>query len=290
MKNINNLNNYLWAAIGVALLVNIAVLFQSTAVAKDKVAAAEELARPANISFISIKDSSCADCAGLEPYTTTIRKMKVNITGERTIESGSDEGKKFIADFGIKRVPTLIIQGELDRATDLGKLLPLIGKIEKDTFVLTTPDASAPLAPYVDLATGQVKGRVGLILISDKSCKECPNAEVFRQAVAGAGIINPEDKGLVDIADAEGKKLVNKYKITSVPTFILTGEVGEYTALVKDWSKLGTVEKDGAYVFRELKIFQGLTYYDLKTNAVVKPEASKTPAASPAPTGSPAAK
>ncbi len=270
-----NLHIYLWVAIGVVLLVNIAVLFQSTAVAKDKVAAAEELARPANISFITIKDSSCADCAGLEPYTNAIRKKNVNVIGERTIESGSDEGRKFIADFGIKRIPTLIIQGELSRSADIAKLLSFLGKTEKDTFVLTTPDPSAPLAPYIDLATGQVKGRVGLILISGKSCTECPNAEVFRQAVAGAGVINPENKGVLDVADAEGARLVSKYKITVVPTFVLTGEVGEYTALAKDWPKLGTIEKDGAYVFRELNIFQGLVYFDLKKNAVVKPEVKK---------------
>ncbi len=275
MKNKNNLNNYLWAAIGVVLLVNIVVLFQSTAVAKDKVAASLESVRPANISFISIKDSSCADCAGLEPYTNTFRKKNVNITSERTVEAGSDEGKKLIADFGITRIPTLLIQGELAKSADLAKLLSFIGKIERDTFVLTVPDASAPLAPYIDLATGRVKGRVGLILISDKSCKECPNAEVFRQAVAGAGVINPENKGVLDVADAEGARLVSKYKITAVPTFVLTGEVGEYTALVKEWPKLGTIEKDGAYVFRELNIFQGLVYFDLKKNEVVKPGVKK---------------
>lgn len=273
--NKENLHIYLSAAVGLVLVINIAVVFQSTAVAKDKVAAAEESARPANISFITIKDSSCADCAGLEPYTNTFKKKNIKVTDERTVEAGSDEGKKLIADFGITRIPTLLMQGELTRSADLAKLLSFIGKIEKDTFVLTIPDPSAPLAPYMDLATGKVKGRVGLILISDKSCKECPNAEVFKQAIAGAGVLNPENKGVPDVADAEGKKLVNRYKITSVPTFILTGEVGEYTALVKEWPKLGTVEKDGAYVFRELKIFQGMTYYDLKKNEVVKPEVKK---------------
>lgn len=267
-----NLHIYLWVAMGLVLVVNIAVVFQSTAVAKDKVAAAEELARPAKISFISIKDSSCADCAGLEPYTSTFRKKNVNITSERTIEAGSDEGKKLIAGFGIKRVPTLIIQGELAKSADLAKLLSFLGKTEKDTFVLTTPDPSAPLAPYIDLSTGQVKGRIGLILISDKSCADCPDAEVFKQVVAGAGVINPENKGVLDVADAEGARLVSKYKITAVPTFVLTGEAGEYTALVKEWPKLGTIEKDGAYVFRELNIFQGLTYYDLKKKEVVRPE------------------
>ncbi len=271
----DKVNTFLWAGIGLILLVNIAIIFQSIAAAKNKIIAAKELARPADISFIIIKDSACPDCASLDPYTNAFRKMKVNVTSERAVEIGSEEGKKIIADFGIGKVPMLIVQGEISRSAELSKLLSVLGKTENGSFVLTSPDANAPIAPYLDLATGQIKGRVGMILISDKACAECPDAKFYKQAIAGAGVINPENKGELDITDSEGAKLVKKYNITSVPTFILTGEVAEYPALLKEWPKLGTVEKDGAYVFRELKIFQGLIYFDLEKNEVVKPEVKK---------------
>ena len=71
----------------------------------------------------------------------------------------------------------------------------------------------------------------------------------------------------VDIASDEGKALIKKYSIKSVPTIILSKDADAYPALKQIWQQVGSVEEDGNYVFRE--VTQMGSYKDLTTGDVV---------------------
>lgn len=267
IRKINKLklNTFLLMVLGLVILINIAMIFQSTSAAKIKIAAAEELARPANISITIIKDTSCADCADIQPYIDITKKQKISVTKEETLDYKSEQAQKFIKDLDIKKLPTFIVSGELDKSENFKKLLLSGGEIKDGTFKF-----ALPIAPYFDLASKEVKGRnINITLISDKTCKECYSTDVYKNFIARAGILKPASQTELDKTDAAAKGLIKKYAITNLPTLILSGEVTEYPNIINLWTTLGTVEKDGTYVFRETKLVG--TYFDLKTRKVVDP-------------------
>lgn len=262
-----NLNTFLWLAIGAVFLINIAVILQNKSMVAQKKAEADELARPANIEILIIKESSCADCADIANYIDAIKKQSVKVVAERTIDANSEEGKNIIKEYEIARLPGFIIKGELEKNDGLKNLLNNFGKIKDGVFAFT-----GNFAPYFDVSSGKTKGAVGLTLVSDKSCAECSDAKIYKQILVRFGMIKFTSETELDRSDLKAKNLIQKYKIAALPTFVLSGEVSEYPNLANTWAQVGTIEKDGAYAFKEVKV-TGLVYSDLKTGKVVNPQA-----------------
>lgn len=273
LKNLKfaSLQNFLWVALGIVLVFNIGLTFQSKSATAEKKAQADELVRPANLTLTIITDSTCANCIDLTKYIDAVKQQNVNIVKEETIDAKSDAAKKIIADMKIERIPTFIATGELTKDGKAKQILEYIGKIENDSFKFTLP-----IAPYVDLGTNQVKGaNMNLVLLADKSCAECYDVKVHKTVLERFGITKFSSDKTLDRYDSEAQKLIKKYNIKSIPTFILTGEVSEYGELGKIWEKVGTVEGDGAYIFRELTQLGQVTYRDLQTNKIIKPAAAQ---------------
>lgn len=93
---------------------------------------------------------------------------------------------------------------------------------------------------------------------------------LFRIAkiLARFGLAINEEKTF-DINSSNGTELVGNYSITQVPTIVLTGDLAIYTDFNTVWSQVGTIEKDGTYVFRELSAMGPIVYKDLSTNEII---------------------
>lgn len=278
LKKITLLN--LFTAAGIIIFaVNIGIIITNKNIVGQKVKAAEELKRPASINLKIVKDSSCADCADLQFIIDAIKKTNVRVEREESFEASSTEGKKLIQDFEIKKLPAFMIDGEVNKNEDVKALLGQIGEIKENVFKL-----NYPVAPYVDVASNSVKGRVQLVLIADKTCAECYDVNVHKSILARLGVSKLSLEKTLDKSSAEGWALIAKYKIKSIPAFVLTGEVGEYAGIAQVWPKVGTIEKDGAYVFREITQLGAVSYRDLITGKIIKPATtSPAPVSSPAP-------
>ena len=80
----------------------------------------------------------------------------------------------------------------------------------------------------------------------------------------------------LDISDPEGEKIVKKYDILQVPTIVLSADIGYYDDVVYSpgqtfsdiWQGVGTVEPDGAYVFRNVDVMQA-PYRNLTSGEVM---------------------
>lgn len=273
----NNLLKIFIIVFIVIFAVNIGIIVASKNAVNQKENAALEAGRPANVSLVIIKDSSCTDCADVSPVINAIKNTNIKITKEETFEASSAEAKKIISEQGIKKLPTFIMKGELNKNADVAKLLSQIGEIKNDSFKLTYF-----LAPYLDLATGSVKGKVALTFITDKSCAECFDVTQFTRILANDfGMVKPGVVSL-DKSDKEAVNLIAQYKIQEVPMFILSGDLAEYQKFQGIWLDIGTLEKNGDYVLRNIKkVNPNLIYRDLATGKIIKPEVPKTPAASP---------
>ena len=236
-----------------------------------KLAATREAARPADLELITIIDANCQQCAGLTPIIDLIKKENIKTKSERNIDSASPEAKALISQYQIDKIPALIVKGELNKSEGLKNLWTKIGEIKNsDTFILRNVSA-----PYLLVSSGEIKGLIELILIADKRCQTCYDVTEHEQILPRFGILT-DNSQVVDATLPDGLKLVDKYKIKLLPTFILKGDVEAYPALKSIWSQVGTVESDGTYVFRE-GVKQMGVYYNLITNTAVQPATAVQP-------------
>ena len=265
LKNTLTLKNSL-TIINIILLTGLIISFQTVLSLNKKINEAAEAARPANLNIIVLKTANCEDCSDMTPLINAIKKKNVKINSERTVDISDPEGIKLINQYGIKKAPTLIIGGELQKETSLKTMWQQLGEIKDNTFILRQVGF-----PYVLTDSGEVKGRVKLIMITDDACKECYDVKKHKQILKQFNL-PIQNEQIIGSRSADGKKLIAEYKIKLLPTIILTGDVGTYQELTKIWSKIGTIEKNGAYVFRDGVKRMGI-YKNLTTNKIITPTA-----------------
>jgi hypothetical protein len=113
------------------------------------------------------------------------------------------------------------------------------------------------------------RGKFSLVYLTDENCAECYDITQHRPIIEGYAA-KPLEERFVDLADPEGQKLVADYSIKKVPTIILSGDLSVYPAFQEIWPQVGTIEEDGAYVFRETEVMG--PYFDLETGKVEQTE------------------
>ncbi|MEK7516783.1 MAG: hypothetical protein AAB562_04275 [Patescibacteria group bacterium] len=232
-----------------------------------EMAKAEEAARPVKVSIVKITAPNCADCFNVEASVGALKSQHVFVSDERAVPFDSDEGKRLIAAHGITQVPTYIATGEV-KSEKIAAFVAGNGEVRGDVFVFTKVQ---PV--FIDTASGEEKGRIELVFLTDKSCKDCYDTDAHRQILVNRFGTKLRTERKVDMAEAEGRALVQKYAITKVPTVLLSPEAGAYAALQIIWGQVGTVQEDGWYVFREVSQMGGV-YKDLSTNKIVRPAAA----------------
>jgi hypothetical protein len=251
------------------LIIGVGFSWRTNWLLNKKIVAVKEAERPANIDIIVLQESNCQDCSNLGLLIEAIKKENVKVNSEKTVEISSSEGMELINKYSIAKVPTLIISGEIEKDTNLKALWPQLGEVKDSTFVLRQVSA-----PYVLTNSGDVRGRVKWIMLTDTSCSECYNVTRHEAILKQFGM-STQDRQLIDIRFPDGQELVDRYQIKLLPTIILIGDLEVYSSLTKIWPQVGTIEDDGAYVFRE-GVKQMGAYKDLTTNAVVKPAAPQS--------------
>lgn len=269
-----SLNFWLLAVTTLVTLFSLAANFvfagRTSLVLNKKIAEAEEAARPAEINLIVLKDSSCNDCVSLEPLINSIKQANVKITEEKIIEAANPESKELISKYQIAKLPGLIVGGEIEKEQALKELWSKLGEIKEGVFILRQLGA-----PYVLAGTGEVKGRISLVMLMDKSCQNCYDVTVHESILRTYGLSTAEQK-VVEARLGDGPKLIKQYKIELLPTIILSGDLDAYPALKSVWPSVGTVEKDGTYVFRAGVKNMGV-YKDLTTGQIVDPRTKQQP-------------
>lgn len=222
------------------------------------------------VSAITVKDSSCDKCVDLNQVLIGLKQLGVKIVSEKFIERDTNKGKELIKKHSLETVPVLILSKDLgDYDLDITKRWDSIGSIKKDGSYVTGTIA----LPYINLTTNKIVGLVSVTYLEDSSCKDCYDAADFHKPVlTRMGVVLEKEKS-VDISSSEGQSLIEKYGIKKVPAVILKGDVEKYAALVGAWKDVGTVESDGAYVFRKVEIAKQ-PYKDLVKGEVIEPSAT----------------
>lgn len=214
------------------------------------------------ITVVTKKD--CPDCWDVNLFLDALRQNNIKEEGLETIYVDDGATQSIIDKYKITKVPTVLIAGELDKNPTLASAWPVLGEVIDGVFVFRDI-----LPPYLDLATGEVRGKFTLTYLIDQSCQECYDYQDHLLALNNLGM-NPTDVKTVDISSDEGKALVEKYDINLVPTIIMSGDLSVYSYLNQVWSSVGETAEDGAYIFTKLEEMG--THKDLATGEVVKVE------------------
>ena len=195
------------------------------------------------VELTLITDPSCAECTDLADSIVGL-KQAMAVSKENIL--ARTQASSLITKYKIEKLPSLILSKDASAYADIVSAWNSYGTIEEDGSLVFRN----VLPPYKDLKTNAVKGIVKLTSITDNTCKECYNVSTHELILDRYGVY-VKDKETLDITQA--KSLIDKYKIEKVPAIILTGDVEPYVSLIQVWKQVGTVEDDGAYVFRSVE-------------------------------------
>lgn len=221
------------AAAVILLIIVVFQAFQARTLANEiseREAKAAELNRLPAIEVTAI-EADCAQCTPVASVMETVTAARVNITKQLTLAASDEHSKKLIADYSIKKLPAVVVRGEIDKVGFTGFTRTA------DALIYT------PQPPYADAATGAVKGLVTLTLVNASSCAECTDLMPGVQQLRG--LVTVKDVKVVDKDSAEGKALVEKYSMSRLPGILVSSDVAEYP-LASQLAAAGTPKKDGS--------------------------------------------
>ena len=214
------------------------------------------------VTIIVLTENSCSDCFAIEDILNQLTNV-VKIKTVNKIESTSNQGKEIIKKYNITKTPTIILSKEAIEYPLIKQSWKSLGTIDDDGSLILRN----VLPPYKDQTTNTIKGQVQIIQLIDETCKECYNVSIHETPLKRLGMQIKNEKK-VEIKSSEGQSLIKKYGIELVPTIILTGDVNAYN-IENTWKSVGSIEKDGTYVFRNVAILEGQTYKNITTGKIV---------------------
>ncbi len=214
------------------------------------------------VSSIVIDDANCEVCADLGLMLQSLGQSGVFIDKEEEFDFSEAVAKKLITDFGIEKLPALLLSDDIDAYPGIAQSLQQTASKVGDYYIIESQ------APYVEAESGKLRGSAKLTFLDDSSCAECYDVEIHKSILTRLGLAIDEEKE-IDTSSEEGKQLISQYDIESVPTIILTGDLEVYENLGNVWENVGTVEDDGAYVFRTITAMgRSIVYKDIATGEI----------------------
>ncbi len=227
-----NFNTYLVVALVIILAVS---LYFTLSVPITKKEAAKVI--PPREITLTVLGSDCEDCFNISTAIDFLKQQKdINITEVKEISI--EESTEMVGKYNITRLPALLITGNISNLT-----IPNFDAKEDALMFDKAP------APYYDVAEKRVKGKVTLVMLEDKSCKECFNMSLIVDQLKQVGIKMTSEQ-TIEADSIEGKGLIDKYKIERIPTLIFNKEALEYEVVKQVWEQVGTEESDGKLVLR----------------------------------------
>lgn len=230
--NIRTLNTCLL----IALVVLVLLLAYKAYLQKPEAPAAQ---KKAQLTVTVITPPKCDGCLPNTAFAEAVKQLpNTNVTDEY-FEHNTTEGKNLIEEYSLTRLPAAIITGETE-----GLSLPGFQQKGKAYYFNETP------APYYSTKDKKVIGRVSITYVTDAGCPLCFDITQFGSQLKQAGISVVSEQN-IDLATAEAKTMIDKYKIKKIPAMIMTPEALEYSVVAEAWPGVGTQAENGMLVLTE---------------------------------------
>lgn len=245
-------------AITLLILSNFMIYERGIKVAEAREIMKEEL-RPAELQVMKIISDDCTFCFGAEKAINDLKNQNVNITNEEMISGKSQQGMDLISKYNIKKLPTIIVSGEINKSEQLANYFAEKGKIQDDKFIYTSL-----IPPYFDIQLSSIRGIVSITYVVDSSCNKCPDLTGISLSLKNHGVFIQGEKS-VEYDSREGQDLIKQFEIKQVPAILISGEAGYYPDVKDALVQSGATNKDGFYAVHSTIP----PYRDLSQNRVV---------------------
>ncbi|MBI5398245.1 hypothetical protein HZB03_02165 [Candidatus Woesearchaeota archaeon] len=239
--------------LAVIVLYNFVVMQSLNKKVSTEVEKAKEAAKPALISVTAIYPADCAVCKDLTTAIQKIKGLNVNVTSSEDMVAGSLDAQALIEKYAIKKLPALVIKGDVDKLAQAGL------EKKEDALIFAEPEP-----PYYDLEQDDVVGDVTATIIKDSSCTKCADLAPLVAQLGRSGIAITETKQ-IELASSAGQQLVKRYSIKQVPALLFSSDAAAYPIIVGAWPQVGSVENDGTFVLRQ----QNPPYLELPSRKLV---------------------
>jgi len=232
-----------------------------------------------NVEVMILADKDCTECFNMSLILDQLKLAGVTITQKDTIDYKTEEGQKLVNEYKIDKIPTAIFNEEALEYDIINQVWNEVGTKEGDKLVLRYINP-----PYKNLTTGKTEGLVTFTYVIDEKCEECYDPVLFEELMKETFNMYINKTETYDSESTKGKYFIKKYNITQIPTLIMSKEAQTYPAMNEGWPQIGTIEKDGALIFRQMEILkqyheqqgQKFAYKDLTTGEIVKTETNET--------------
>ena len=195
---------------------------------------------PPEIDVYKIVPTNCPDCFSIDLAEQFVRQTsKANIITTKTLKLDTPEAKEFVTTYKLKRLPALIIKGEIKRVT----LQHFEQRDDALVFDQTPP-------PYIDVPTGNTKGKVTATILRDATCHQCLDVSILIAQLRTAGVSITTTT--IDAKKPEGRKLISHYNLERLPTILFSKDALEYDIINQVWDQVGSKENDGTLILRKL--------------------------------------
>lgn len=253
---------FIFVALTVILsAINFSFIAARGAKIKEAAMASEIENQPAKLQLIKITASFCQDCFNIDSVVENLKKANANITSEKTLEFSSDEAKRLIETYGIEKVPTVIVLGEVNRSI-IVSLWNENWQIEMANGTQISSVYAAVSPPYVDI-NGNIRGLVTLTHIVDQSCQRCADIGQLISVFKQAGVKFSSEKA-IDYIMPDAKQLIEKFGVQKIPALVISKDILDYPAIAQIWPQLNATEKQGFYALHTTVP----PYRDLTTNKI----------------------
>jgi len=202
------------------------------------------------VTITRLVDSSCHGCFNISIIEDQMTGAGILVKSRETVEVSSEKGKQLVSKYKITEVPTLLFNKELLVYEQIQQVWKDFGSEESDgTLVLRTLNP-----PYKNIQTGKIEGIVNLKYLVDKTCMNCFEPSNYYDLLKESFSLTVNDEKIIDVSTTDGKNLIKKYNITQIPTVILSPEAGVYPSLKTAWPQVGSEERDGNFIFRNVDL------------------------------------
>ncbi|MDO8428609.1 MAG: hypothetical protein Q7S92_05350 [Candidatus Diapherotrites archaeon] len=215
-----------------------------------------------SIELISVTLDNCTNCIPLAGLISTVKQQVGIPVTERIVSFGSDESNTLIQEYGIERLPSVVIRGDLNSFPELvsGFIQSGLGYQSSDGSLVF----KSPFPVYYEIASGKLTGLVQMTKITVSDCTECSPGLTEQDFSSLSPPIAFESIQEISSTSAEGQALLAKYNIRKIPTIVLSKEIKEYPQF-QNFLSVGTVEQDGSFIFRNTLPY----FFDLDQNRIV---------------------
>lgn len=225
----------------VLVILNNFMLYQRGIKVAEETEIIKEKLRPIELKLTKITLENCDFCFDIEKAVDDLKKQNVNITEEKTLLSSSIEGKELINKYGIKKLPTILASGEINKSEQLDSYFKKKGEIKDDIFVYTSLNP-----PYFNTQSQKIEGIVSINNIVDSSCTKCINLESVSSVLKEQGVYIQTEKS-TEYNSKEGQELIKKFGIKEIPAVLISKEIDYYSDVKDSLVRAGAKEKEGFY-------------------------------------------